>query len=79
MRGQVRRPNDVVNASIRVEQALGAGNALRAEYQRRTQDRRNLGVGDFDLPERAYRTDARHRHAAAAQHPRAQQDACSPS
>ena len=58
VRGQMRRPNDVVNATIRVEQALGAGNALRAEYQRRTQDRRNLGVGDFELPERAYRTDA---------------------
>ena len=27
VRDQVRRPNDVVNASIRVEQALGAGNA----------------------------------------------------
>ena len=57
VRGQIRRPNEVLNATIRVEQALGAGNALRAEYQRRTQDRRNLGVGDFDLPERAYRTD----------------------
>ena len=58
LRGLVRRPNDVVNASIRVEQALGAGNAVRAEYQRRTQDRRNQGVGDFDLAERAFSTDA---------------------
>ncbi len=58
VRGLVRRPSDVVNASIRVEQALGAGNAVRAEYQRRTQDRRNLGVGDFDLAERAFSTDA---------------------
>ncbi len=56
VRDQVRRPNDVVNASIRVEQALSAGTALRAEYQRRTQDRRNLGVGDFELPEHAYGT-----------------------
>lgn len=56
VRDQIRRPTDVVNASIRVEQALGAGNALRAEYQRRTQDRRNLGVGDFELPEHAYST-----------------------
>ena len=54
----MRRPNDVVNASIRVEQALGQGNALRAEYQRRTQDRSNLGVGDFELPEHAYGTNA---------------------
>jgi len=58
VRDQIRRPNDVVNASIRVEQALGAGNSLRAEYQRRTQDRNNLGVGDFDLLERAYGTDS---------------------
>ena len=56
VRDLVRRPNDVVNASIRVEQALGAGNALRAEYQRRTQDRDNLGVGDFELAEHAYAT-----------------------
>jgi hypothetical protein len=58
VRDQVRRPNDVVNANIRVEQALGAGNALRAEYQRRTQDRDNLGVGDFELPEHAYGTNS---------------------
>ncbi|HUU33865.1 MAG TPA: carboxypeptidase-like regulatory domain-containing protein, partial [Vicinamibacterales bacterium] len=58
VRDQIRRPNDVVNASIRVEQALGPGSALRAEYQRRTQDRRNLGVGDFELPEHAYGTDS---------------------
>ncbi|MEZ5421354.1 MAG: hypothetical protein R2708_29000, partial [Vicinamibacterales bacterium] len=54
VRDQVRRPSDVLNANIRVEQALGAGNAIRAEYQRRSQDRRNLGVGDFDLVERSY-------------------------
>jgi hypothetical protein len=54
VRNQVRRPNDVLNATVRVEQALSAGSALRAEYQRRSQDRDNLGVGDFDLPERAY-------------------------
>jgi Carboxypeptidase regulatory-like domain len=58
VRDQVRRPNDVMNVNVRVEQALGAGNALRAEYQRRTQDRRNLGVGDFDLAERSWASDA---------------------
>ena len=58
VRDQVRRPNDVVNANVRVEQALGAGNSIRAEYQRRTQDRRNLGVGDFELPEHAFNTDS---------------------
>ena len=58
VRDQVRRPNDVMNVNVRVEQALGVGNALRAEYQRRTQDRRNLGVGDFDLAERSWASDA---------------------
>lgn len=58
VRDQVRRPNDVMNVNIRVEQALSAGNAIRAEYQRRTQDRNNLGVGDFDLLDRSYATDA---------------------
>ena len=58
VRDQVRRPNDVMNVNIRVEQALGAGSAIRAEYQRRTQDRSNLGVGDFDLLERSYASNA---------------------
>ena len=58
VRDQVRRPNDVVNANLRVEHALSAGNSIRAEYQRRTQDRSNMGVGDFDLLERAYESDA---------------------
>ena len=56
VRDQVRRPNDVMNANLRVEHALSAGNSIRAEYQRRTQDRSNIGVGDFDLLERAYDT-----------------------
>lgn len=55
---QVRRPVDGMNATVRLEHALSAGNAIRAEYQRRTNNRQNLGVGDFDLPERAYETDA---------------------
>lgn len=58
VRDQVRRPNDVMNVNIRVEQALSAGNAIRAEYQRRTQDRSNLGVGDFDLLERSYTSES---------------------
>jgi hypothetical protein len=58
VRDQIRRPNDVVNANVRLEQALGPGNAIRAEYSRRSQDRQNLGVGDFDLLERAYATES---------------------
>jgi Carboxypeptidase regulatory-like domain len=58
VRDQVRRPNDVLNANIRVEHALGTGNAIRAEYTRRSQDRQNIGVGDFDLLERAYASES---------------------
>lgn len=55
---QVRRPVESVNANVRLEHALGDGNTLRAEYSRREDTRRNLGVGDFDLMERAYTTDS---------------------
>lgn len=58
VRDQVRRPNDVLNTNVRLEHALGAGNSIRAEYQRRTQDRSNLGVGDFNLAERAWSSDS---------------------
>jgi hypothetical protein len=58
VRDQIRRPNDVVNANIRLEHALGTGNAIRGEYSRRSQDRQNQGVGDFDLLERAYATES---------------------
>jgi len=44
--------------NFRVDHAMGQGAQLRAEYQRRSTDRGNLGVGDFDLPERAYDTDS---------------------
>jgi len=60
--------NDLVNrergrfdAEARVEHALTDTHTLRFEYQRRTFTGDNLGVGDFDLPERAY-ADDRERH-----------------
>jgi hypothetical protein len=55
---QVQRPVDTVNFTGRLEQALGGGNTLRAEYSRRTNERGNLGVGDFDLAERGYDSDS---------------------
>lgn len=54
---QVRRPVEGVNATVRLEQSLGAASQLRAEYSRRESRRDNLGVGDFDLHERAYSND----------------------
>jgi Carboxypeptidase regulatory-like domain len=53
---QVRRPLEDVNATVRLEQLLGPTAQLRAEYSRRENTRSNLGVGDFDLRDRAYST-----------------------
>jgi hypothetical protein len=51
----VRKPNDVLNGSVRIEHALSKTQMLRVELQRNHASRDNLGVGDFDLAERAYR------------------------
>ena len=50
-------PTDAMNFNTRIEQQIGAAGQLQVEYARRQNDRSNLGVGDFDLPERAYATD----------------------
>ena len=50
-------PTDAMNFNTRIEQQVGANGQLQAEYTRRQNNRSNLGVGDFDLPERAYATD----------------------
>ena len=50
-------PTDAMNFSARVEHLLSPTAQVRAEYSRRQNERSNLGVGDFDLPERAYATD----------------------
>ena len=55
---QIRRPVEGLNVTARVEHVLGGGNTLRAEFSRRDNSQRNLGVGDFDLTERAFETDA---------------------
>jgi len=50
----VRRPNDAMNVSARLEHALTRSQMLRAEVQRNHTSATSLGVGDFDLPERGY-------------------------
>jgi hypothetical protein len=50
----VRRPTERVNFDARLEHALTKTHALRAELQRGSTENQNLGVGDFDLPERAF-------------------------
>jgi hypothetical protein len=54
---QVRRPVEGVNATVRFEQLLGPTSQVRAEYSRRENTRSNLGVGDFELRDRAYAID----------------------
>ena len=46
-----------MNFSARVEHLTGGSQPVAAEYSRRQNERSNLGVGDFDLPERAYATE----------------------
>ena len=55
--GLARNTADGLNANFRIDHAIGQGSQVRAEYERRATDRGNLGVGDFDLPERAYDTE----------------------
>lgn len=43
-----------LNANVRLEHLVSPGNQVRAEYSRRSSTRGNLGVGDFDLPSRAF-------------------------
>jgi Carboxypeptidase regulatory-like domain len=52
--GQVRQPTDGLNTSIRIVHQISENHQLRAEYARRSNSRDNLGVGDFDLPSRAF-------------------------
>lgn len=50
----IRRPADRVNFTGRIDHALSRAHTLRASYQQNANDLRNLGVGSFDLAERAY-------------------------
>ena len=52
--GQARQPVNGLNTSVRLVHQISENNQLRAEYARRSNARDNLGVGDFDLPSRAF-------------------------
>lgn len=52
--GVVRRPTDRVGVNLRLEHALSKTQTLRAEWQQMSNEIDNLGVGEFDLPERAF-------------------------
>lgn len=62
IRGLVRQPSEELEVTVGVQHALTPTHTLRAEYRRDDGDQENLGVGTFDLPERAYtRTSERQR------------------
>jgi len=50
----IQRPNDTLNVTARVEHGFNSQQMLRVEAQRNHTSTSNLGVGDFDLPDRAY-------------------------
>ena len=55
--GTVRRPSRTLNLSARAEHALTKTHTSRFEYQRNAVRQDNLGVGDFNLFDRAYTSD----------------------
>ncbi|MFB3855108.1 MAG: carboxypeptidase regulatory-like domain-containing protein [Vicinamibacterales bacterium] len=52
----VRQPSSSLSFTGRFDQAIGTDHTLRASVQRSTYERNNLGIGGFDLPERAFST-----------------------
>ncbi len=53
----IRRPSRRLNLQTRIEHALTKTHTLRGEYQRNANRQENLGVGNFDLAERAFLSD----------------------
>ena len=53
----VRRPNDDMSATVRVDHQLTPSQLMRVEFRAETSTRENLGVGDTDLYDRAYNRD----------------------
>lgn len=54
----IRRPSRRLNLQTRIEHALNKTHTLRGEYQRNANRQENLGVGNFDLSDRAYSSDS---------------------
>ncbi len=54
VRGVVTQPRRELKLAAGIRHALTARQALRVEFRRDDQEEENLGVGTFDLPERAY-------------------------
>jgi hypothetical protein len=63
----VRRPRDQRNININLDHALTKDQTLRFGINRNGNSQRNLGVGDYNLPERGYETDNTN-YSVRAQH-----------
>ena len=50
----VRRPSNRLNFNLRVDHALNKAHSLRGSFQQNDNDLRTLGVGNYDLPQRAF-------------------------
>jgi hypothetical protein len=50
----VRRPSERTNFSVRVDHAINTSHSLRGSYQQTGGEQRNLGVGNYDLADRAF-------------------------
>jgi hypothetical protein len=53
----VTQPTDRLNIDFNLEHVLTQNQTLRVSYDRSTSTQGNLGVGDFDLPERGFSTE----------------------
>lgn len=58
LQAPVRRPSDRHNFNGRLDHALSPAHTLRVNIQQTVNDQRNLGVGTFDLEERAFNRSA---------------------
>jgi hypothetical protein len=54
----VRRPTDQLSVNATVDHALTKDQTLRIAFNRFGRWSENLGIGDYDLPERAYETES---------------------
>jgi hypothetical protein len=52
--GPIRRPSERINFTGRLDHGLTKTHTLRTIFQQNDNDQRNLGVGNFDLSDRAY-------------------------
>jgi len=57
----VRRPSDRMNVNLRIDHAINKSHTLRGSFQQNDGTQENLGVGGYDLDERAYARTANER------------------